>query len=216
MAGNSVGVRALGGTIDFNSGTTLSGRLLLTEEGGVNASVVRGVDTVLQLHTLAIEGASHIDFVEGDSLSNLLFLSDGATVDAFTALDISNVGVLESDSVLSFFQADGQLDGLALGELQIDGSSLLSLTFDNLLAGEDELDFALRVLGDRVSLLESLITGGQISVVAPDSLSIGVIRDTSQFGDFTYVGYVGTAVPEPGSAIILALLGCGFLIRRRC
>ena len=189
----------------------------LLEGAGVAATVNRADGTALDLFGLNIEGATHVDLFGVDSVSNDVTLSDGASVDAFGDVEISGGGglTLESGSTFSFFQADTQLDGLAFTELLIDGSSVLNLAFDNVLAGEDELDFALRLDGDAVGDLESLISSGQVTIAALDTFPIEVIRDTSRFGDFTFIGYVGVAVPEPATLPLLFGMAFSALCQRR-
>ena len=163
-----------------------------------------------------IDGDTDLDLVAGDSVSNNIVLQDGASVDSFVALDLDDFVFLESGSNLSIVQVDGQLDGLIAQQLQIDDTSMLSITFDEVLAAEDELDFGLRLNGDVSAELESLIVAGRITFTGPDSVSIGVFRDEASFGNFTFLGYVGvSAVPEPGSAGLLAFLCVTALVRRR-
>ena len=217
-AGTTNGTIASGGTINLNNGM-LGGRLQLFESvSGSGAVFNRANGTILDLFGLRIDGETHLDLMEVDTVANSILLSNGASVDAFTALDLLGTGglTLASDSDFSFFQADGQLDGLSLSELQIDGTSILNLSFDDLLAEEDQLDFALRLSGDQVSDLESLLASGQVLFSSPDSISVEVIRDTNRFGNFTYLGYVGVAVPEPTAfPLLLAFAATALGARRR-
>jgi len=217
-AGTTNGTIARGGTINLNTGT-LGGRLQLLESNSEVATVLnRANGAILDLAGLRIEGETHLDLLQDDSVSSSITLRDGASVDAFTALDLLTTGglTMETGSVLSFFQADGQLDGLSLSELQIDGTSILNLAFDDLLADEDELDFALRLNGDKVSDLESFLASGRVLFSAQGPIPVEVIRDTNRFGDFTYLGYVGVAVPEPTTLpLLLAFAATALSVRRR-
>ncbi len=217
QAGNVNGTMVRGGTINLND-STLRGRLQLLDgtAGGGDSTLNRDAGSTLELFGLWIEDGNHLDLLADDSVSSGIALQEGSSLDTFTSLDLDNFVSVFGGSTLNVFQSDGQLDGLAARQLDLDGSSTLNLNFDDVLAAEDELDFGLRLIGDVVDELESSIANGQLTFTGPESASIGVIRDVSSFGDFTYVGYIGvSAVPESNGLILLGIVSLAGMTKRR-
>lgn len=211
-------LRANGSTVNLNAGT-IRGPLELLEQDGSASTFNRSVESSLILTTLDIQGETHLDFVEGDSFvagSGRIRLADDASlnISSSSLVAVDDRIDVSSNSRLLFEQSMGQLDGLETGNLTIDAMSEIALVFDEVLAAEDELDFALRLTFDHTSLLQGYLDAGLITVSGPNSAQISVIRDTALYGDYTYVGYVGiAAVPEPGCAMVLAL-SLGIFLRR--
>lgn len=215
QAGSTNGTRSFGGTINLND-STLRGRLQLLDGTAGEVPVLNRDGGILELYGLNVEDGNDLDLLAGDSIANDIVLREGSNLDVFTALDLNSLVGLDGGSTLNVFQSVGQLNGLAAEQLGIDAGSMLNLNFDVMLAAEDELDFALRLNGDAVAQLESFIAGGQLTFTGPASTSIGVIRDIDRFGNFTYVGYIGTsAVPEPSSLSLMIVGTLAIAGRRR-
>ena len=216
QAGNANGTTVRGGTVNLNN-STLRGRLQLLDGTAGEASVFnRDGGATLELFGLRIEDGNHLDVLNGDSISNDISLQEGSSLDVFTSLELNSFASLAGGSTLNVFQSDGELTGFAAQQLELDDSSTLNLNFDDFLAAEDELDFGLRLTGDVVDELEAFIANGQLTFTGPESASIGVIRDVSSFGDFTYVGYIGvSAVPEPNGLMLLGIVSLAGMINRR-
>lgn len=206
--GSNNGIRVFGSTINLNDGT-VKGRMQLREENGVATTYTRSANAVLELFSLEIQGATHVELMEGDSISRSLGLSDNASADVMASIgSLSQSVSVSTGSQLRVLQADGQLDGLSARDFSIDDSSMVDLIFDDMLAAEGELDFALRLDFDKIDLLTGLLDSGRLTFSGAASSDIRVIRDLNRFGDFTYVGYVGGAVsiPEPACSLWIAAL----------
>ena len=155
-------------------------------------------------------------------------LDDGAlTAQDLTIQDNSSVILTGGDDVitrnltlddggaLTIAQAMGELTGLTLDgtSLAIDGSSLLTLAFDDVLVAG--LDWAFRWAnptgGDRVAALLDFVSAGRITWTAPWGVSV------FDHGDgYTYIGYTDAQVPEPaGIGLATLLAGAGWLGWRR-
>ena len=202
IVGSTNGLLATSSQVNLNGGT-ITGSLRLLDRPfralgpvGPASTLTRTGETILALFDLEVSGSTQLELAQGDSVSRSLLLSNGAVVE--------------------YAQGSGQFDGLMLEQfVGVDESSTLHFIFDDVLAAEGELDFALRVDLGHLDTLQSLLDAGRITVAGgPDS--IGVISDTNRFGDFAYIGYVGvSAVPEPSSLSMLFAATLALAGRRR-
>ncbi len=221
-----------GGTINTAAASNLNGFVQVTDQGSLlNAQAdlnlsgdvdVRG--TMTNVATVNLNGnnlAANTLFVGRFANSGRL-INDGAVTVNQLSVDSSSLDLTGgNDTVLSaatmfnacvvnVLQAAGETTGLTLdgNTLSILDTSVLHLDFDNVVV--QGLDWAFRWanpgVGDRVTAINALIGGGQITIQAPSAVSV------FDHGDgYTYVGFV--AVPEPGmlggllTALMLATCG---------
>lgn len=176
------------GTLNLNSGTlTVASELSL-----VDATVARSGGN-LALEDLSVDGSTDLLLTLSDSIDGDVMITNGGDI--------------------SFSQSMGDLIGITADSLTIDSGSTMSLTFDSDSFGvPPELDWAFRVVGDQSATLQAFLDDGRIDVTG-NVKPVEIFYDNAEYGDFTYVGFV--AVPEPSSLAILAMVGCGVMMRRR-
>ena len=201
------------GVFNFNGGT-LEGSLSISEFGTGETVFNRCSNSILDLTNLEVFGDTMVDLLSGDMVSSSIILDSDATINATGVFEVDSLEI-SRDSTFNFSQVDGQQDGLLLDLLflGVDDGSVLNLTFDSAIGPVDSLDFALRVDGNQSVFLQSLIDGGQLTFS-------GNRQDVELFFDatnnFTSLGFITVAVPEPSSLALLgSFAGIGLLRRRR-
>jgi len=194
-------------TLNWLAGDTISGRAsfgysatlhLLSDFQSPNLEVYRGAqvtrDTArYQVGTMYITTNTGMTFEHGDAISNLS-LSDSSTLISHAGLAVNDIYVY---------------------------SALLSLTdfTSHISAGTGSmLEWGLRVAGDNRNKLTDYLAQGLVTATN-NSQPVSVVYSPTQFGDYTYVGYIA-AVPEIdpssfGSAFALLIGSLGWMERRR-
>lgn len=191
--------------------------LILNENLAADELLIGGVSTVrrngnsIELESLSIEGASIFGLQAGDSVDSARLTDQGKLVSAEGLSFVDGV-FLSDDSEFYFTQELASTTGVSASGLSVSDNAILSLEFDQ--HNGDGLDWAFRVDGDQQSLLQALIDSNSIQWsggIAP----IGLIYDSVTYGDFTYIGYVATAIPEPSATLPLLFSFVALRIRRR-
>jgi hypothetical protein len=138
-------------------------------------------------------------------------LNKGATVTSLVALQNGSVNIADM-SKFTLIQTLGQMEGLAIDFLNIDVTSLIDIQFDS--ADSAGLDWGLRWTGDKQTELQNYLDAGLLTF-SGGTEPISVFYDSANYGDFTYLGYLGTAsVPEPSSLMLFGITAL-FAARRR-
>jgi hypothetical protein len=188
----------------------LTGSLNLHNSGGT-AQVNQNGGHV-DLTNLTIAGSTGMTIGAGDSVSNSVNLSNGATLNAFADLEIQNVR-LNTSSIFTFSQDAGETDGLSINSLFVDATSVLDIQFDS--QHEIGLDWALRLTGSKETDLQAFLDGDLITF-SGGTAPVGIIYDVASYGDYTYLGYV-SAVPLPGAFpfMVFGISALGFFSRKK-
>lgn len=229
-----------GGFLDVSSPLSVApgGVATLTVTGTASdgsASTLHVAAAVSGFSVVSVDSGATLDLGSDLVLSDVLSLSDGASVTRTTAtisassLSISGLSSLAlgtGDTIGSLALSGGGrassstalvLVGSATPLSIIDPGSLLTLTsFDGLVTTPSaDMHFALRLSGDWQSLLSASLSAGRIAL-GTSPTTPGVIYDPGLYGDATFVGYL-VAVPEPSPMIVVmsALAMLPFLRHRR-
>lgn len=186
-------------SLSVNNSTLDLGANMLTVGGTISfgSTLIREAGSLIEAGGLDVSGGSDFQIFAGDLINSSIALGFG---DDFGTLTVT--------------QMPGELTGLTfLGNsllINSDNDSAIHLIFDGIEIGQ-QLDWAFRWSGDRVSELNSLL-GNQI-LVSGAPLTVSVIRDVNLFGDFTYIGYI-SPIPEPNSILLFSVVGFYALTRR--
>jgi hypothetical protein len=148
----------------------------------------------------------------GDNVSNSINLSNGATLNSLIDLELASVN-LRTLSIFTFSQDSGETSGLSMNNLFIDGTSKLDIQFD--LAQVAGLDWGLRLSGDKTANLQAFLDNDLVNF-SGGTEPIGIIYDVTNYGNYTYLGYV-SAIPLPASfpLMLFSLAAMGIFTRKR-
>ena len=195
---NVFSVAGSGATFNANAPVNVGNSNIQVSSGGVlNASADvttgRAVDVFGNGATLNLNA--------GTLAAGALNVSSGGSANAQDNVTLSSPLAIRSGGAFNVVQSLGDLTGLSLegNALTIAASSSLNLAFDAR-RRPGTLDWAFRWQGDHALELQSLLGTRIQTAGAPHPVS--VIYNASQFGDFTYIGFIPRVGDLDGDADI--------------